>query len=1183
MKAAGDYRSRQRRTGLPRLPHGRFLAGALAFLVVWALAPAFAAAGPVEYLKTFGPDGAEESSFEEAGSVAVDQTTGSVYVLDPDAGSLFKFDAEGNPVDFEGSAPYIVGNALTDLDVRGGVNSEGLSQVAVNSSTRDIYVTGLHAVLAFHDDGEPAEFTGASGEHIGAQPNELSGFGDLWGVAVDVNGIIYASDHTGQITLFSSTGEQVTQFATTDPSNLAVSSTGALYVNYRTGEFENTKPVLKFEPSAFPVAPLTTYTPEAEPVSPSGNWSVTVDQANDQVYIPQLYPFDLKFGQVTVYDQGGTVVEVIGAPGSDSDFGARANAVGVKGASGKVYVSVSDISGAPSRIMIYGPQVIFEGKPTIEPRAAIEVTANSAILRGSINPNTSATSYYFEYGLENCSLASCAKVPIDGREAGDDHQLVNVEEAVSGLQAGETYYFRIVAKNSFGETQGPIRTFRTQDVGGGFALSDGRVWEMVSPSDKHGGSVRGSEQGLIQAASDGNGLVYLSLGAVVPDPEGSRAVEYSSVLARRSDAGWQSEDITPANSRDQKWAVGQMGEYKLFNLDLSRALLEPRDGRQLSPQASERTPYLRENSDPPVYLPLVTGKEGFANVPVGTKFGADDDRSIGSVGVVGSSGDLGHVLLSSEVPLVEPGPDGVASKLYLWSGGQLQPVSVLPDSEGGGMVALASPGSETGTVSHAVSDDGSRVFWSRGNYGVDGGNLSGLYVRDMVAEETVRLDVPDSGASGVGTANPVYQGASIDGKVVFFTDSQQLTVGASGRDLYRCEINSGDVVDGCDTLTNLTAQLEDSGESAEVVGLSPGVSENGERIYFVAKGSLDSVPNGAGEAAVSGQPNMYVWKQGDGVRYVATLAEDDSTDWGGARFRTQDLTAASSPGGQYLAFMSNRNLTGYDNRGSATGVPVQEVFQYDANADQLRCVSCNPTNAAPVSNIDGLELARLPLVDPRNLLQGRATSAVLPQSSVIELDGITLYRPRAVLDNGRVFFNSIDSLVPADSNGEWDVYQFEPDGLGGCEGASGGPASAPSFGGCVSLVSSGTGEREAGFLDASASGDDVFFLAPARLSAADEDEELDVYDARVDGIAATLPVRSDCQGDTCQPQARVPENPTPGSATVNGPGNVRATGRRCPKDKHKVHHGRSARCIARKHHKKPRHHQKAGKDRRSAR
>jgi len=151
----------------------------------------------------------------------------------------------------------------------------------------------------------------------------------------------------------------------------------------------------------------------------------------------------------------------------------------------------------------------------------------------------------------------------------------------------------------------------------------------------------------------------------------------------------------------------------------------------------------------------------------------------------------------------------------------------------------------------------------------------------------------------------------------------------------------------------------------------------------------------------------------------------------------------------------------------------------------------------------------------------------------------SLYRPRAVLDNGRVFFNAFDGLVPADSNGEWDVYQYEPVGVGNCQASSGGASVVPSAGGCVSLISSGTAEEEAAFFDASVTGDDAFFWTPAQLSVLDEDHELDIYDGRVNGVAATLAPKTECLGEACQPAALILSVPNPASASFKGEGNIR--------------------------------------------
>src|SRR5205085_2691727 len=113
-------------------------------------------------------------------------------------------------------------------------------------------------------------------------------------------------------------------------------------------------------------------------------------------------------------------------------------------------------------------------------------------------------------------------------------------------------------------------------------------------------------------------------------------------------------------------------EYKLFNSDLSEAIVDPRSGTPLSPEASERTPYLRKNTEPPTYTPLVTGKEPFANVPPGTEFGGGQFAT-GAVQLVGATPDFEHFgLASRQAPLVAGAPaSGVT--LYEWSSGQIEP------------------------------------------------------------------------------------------------------------------------------------------------------------------------------------------------------------------------------------------------------------------------------------------------------------------------------------------------------------------------------------------------------------------------------------------------------------------------------------------------------------------------------
>jgi hypothetical protein len=129
-------------------------------------------------------------------------------------------------------------------------------------------------------------------------------------------------------------------------------------------------------------------------------------------------------------------------------------------------------------------------------------------------------------------------------------------------------------------------------------------------------------------------------------------------------------------------------------------------------------------------------------------------------------------------------------------------------------------------------------------------------------------------------------------------------------------------------------------------------------------------------------------------------------------------------------------------------------------------------------------------------------------------------------------------LVPQDTNGTSDVYEYEPDGVGTCAKETG----------CTQLISSGTSGEPSAFLEASESGDDVFFISTAQLTLQDRDSEYDVYDARVcDATNSCTPAAVSpppcSSGEGCKP-AQTPQ-PTiygaPASATFSGTANVAPT------------------------------------------
>ncbi len=1116
------------------------LAGCLVLALLGA-SSAFAAEPP-PYFSSFGPDGTASTGFGQAGPIAIDQQAHLVYVIDHSAGSLRKFDTEGHPVDFSGSGSNVSGNEINGLSL---FSCPGCSQVAVDPVSHDIYVTSENSIKAFHANGEAAEFTAGPGSGT----NSIGGFGELLGVAVDANGDIYAADYASGVEIFGHAGESITQFSAPEAGNIAVDGNGAVYVNRWSAT------VLKFSPTEFPVTSTTAYAAAAQPLDPAPSRTVAVDPATNDVYVDRSF---LQPG-IVWYDENGNLIATFARTGEEGAL-VSSEGIAISGDEKRVFVSNVPESGL-SQVEIFWEEV-YEGEPRIEATSSMDVTGDSAILRASINPGSAATTYYFEYGLEDCAVSICMSAPATPVDIGGGHKVIGVAQSLAGLQANTIYHYRVVAKNEVGDNLAneEDHIFITQPRGLGFQLSDSRAWEMVSPPEKHGALLDSSLNAQVQAAADGDGLTYPSRGSIEIDPEGSRAVEASTVLSRRAGDGWRSKDITLPHDRVTELPVGREGEYKLFGPDLTLALVEPRTSNPLSADASEKTPYLRENTASPAYTPLVTDSNVF---PPDTQFGGDPASPIGAVGVEGASEDLSHVVLSSEVPLVPEAPPAPARSLYLWAAGQLQRVSVLPGAEGGTMVDTRILGSAEGSVRHAVSDDGSRVFWSAGG-------PSALYLRSMKDPETVRLDVVQPGVTGTGTPSPIFQGANTDGTAAFFTDSQRLTNDASsnGVDLYRCEIPAASPPAGCSSLVDISAPMGGSGEDTEVLGIASGLGDEGTRIYFVAKGVLDAAANEAGQTAVAAKPNLYLWRQGQGVRFIATLSEQDQNDWG-VQGVTYHLSAIASPSGRYLSFMSLRSLTGKDNLDAESGEPIEQVFRYDADSERLDCLSCNPTGAAP----DGeLVTHSLRLVDPRSQWEGERVAAILPEPTTFEVAGVSLYTPRAVLDNGRVFFNAIDSLVSADSNGQWDIYQYEPVGAGNCDGSSSDAATSKTAGGCVSLLSSGTGEAEAGFLDASETGDDVFFLTPARLNAPDEDSELDVYDARVNGIPAVLPRRAECLGEACQPPPVAPNDPTPASAAFKGPGNLKQRSPNCRKSEHRVRRRGESVCVKRK----PKKHQQRG-------
>jgi hypothetical protein len=662
---------------------------------------------------------------------------------------------------------------------------------------------------------------------------------------------------------------------------------------------------------------------------------------------------------------------------------------------------------------------------------------------------------------------------------------------------------------------------------------------------------------MIMAAAAGGAITWVANGPLVSEPTGSRSPEPTQLLSVREPGGWTTQDLeTPHDRGGGIEGTDPIGtEYQAFSPDLSVALLEPAEPRvsgvelgtleapPLAPAALEKTIYLRD--DPPLtpgsaeqavyeqagsetnrsflspgYLPLVTAADDAAD----TKFG-------GGLSFLGATPQLTHVVFSSTVGLTSSAPG--SGGLFEWSpDGPLQPVSVLDGTAvpeaflGDGEGVSSTPGLN---ARNAISSDGSMVFWTDGK--------EGLYVRDVERAETVKVNA----AQGQGATEPGpegqplpepdaerqevhFQTASSDGSKVFFTDTARLTEdstlepiggGQGPADLYEFEVTSaaGQPLRG--RLSDMTP--EGPYGPADVLNLLPGAGEDGQIAYFVANGVLapGATPGHCqryygeeSEAPPAGATcNLYVSEPdpqapgGRETKFIAALSYEDGADWGaGPTSRLipeQDLSDVSSrvsPNGDFLAFMSQRSLTGYDNEDVSSKAPGErmdeEVYLYDAQTGRLICASCNPSGQRPsgvYDTKDGSEGLAL-LVDRPEIWLEHWLAASLPDWMLdYGKERSASYQSRYLSDEGRLFFNSPDALLPQDRNGKEDVYEYEPEGIGSCRDS----------GGCVGLISSGTSEHESAFLDASESGDEAFFITAAPLVPQDEDSAYDVYDARV--------------------------------------------------------------------------------------
>jgi hypothetical protein len=852
---------------------------------------------------------------------------------------------------------------------------------------------------------------------------------------------------------------------------------------------------------------------------------------------------------------------------------------------------------------------------TLGPRIAgtwsEEVVLSEAFLKAEIDPEGLATTYHFEYGTTEAYGQETPELPV-----GSDSTAHKVSRFLEGLDPGTTYHYRAVATNADAVNEGPDRTFTTFSplvpdagctnqifrTGPSANLPDCRAYEMVSPIDKNGGDIETAEQeagegshyssAYRQASIHGGKITYSSATAFGDAIGGHWSNQY---LSTRGEGGWSTHSISSRRGQtvaEPNLTIHRWYSYPFFQgftPDLSSAWVRDDNVNPLTPDALQGYVNLYRRDNGAGSYEALTNQGPFGPNNFST-LSEDVNSNFGGLRVVGFSTDLSHQVFTASAALTPDasqaigpsGEGGVVTQLYDLVDGELHLVSVLPNGQASsnnsfaGTMGVNSPRlveTRQQMLKNAVSDDGSRIVWSTTAAPSGPGTI---YMRENSGTEqsaSGECDEPGKACTrhvGGTIATPAqFWAASADGsKILYSLGSLLDSDGKPNRVLWLFDLDAG-----------TTTQI--AGQSRGVVATSEDLSH----VYLVSSEAL-------APGAVAGQNNLYDYHDGTSS-VVAVLSVDDVKE--AAKTLGSDAGSGSilgrasahpihnqtrvTPDGRHFAFMSNsaalsKDSAGYDNTDAVTGKPDFEVYRYDADAEELACVSCNPSSQRPRGSL--LKAPYSPLELEFDNFPDLRAAASIPTH---EHDN---YASRLLSDDGnRLFFHSDEALLPRDTNGVQDVYLWQAAGSVGCDSDD-----ADYFAqndGCISLISSGTDGAKSEFVDADPSGDEVFFSTGAGLDPRDPGLR-DIYVAKVGGGFPLPQPLAACEGEACQSPPSPPNDPTPASSAFQGAGNVKEpTPRkpRCPKGKRRVKaSGGKARCVKRGSAKRDK---RANNDRRASR
>ena len=439
---------------------------------------------------------------------------------------------------------------------------------------------------------------------------------------------------------------------------------------------------------------------------------------------------EFEYGTTTSY---GQTVECEPAAGS---LGEGKNPVLVK----------ANVSGLPSgttyhyRLVVsdaigtnHGSDHLFTTPgPSVTAEQVTYVEATTATLNAQIDPDGGATSYRFEYDTSPYGEGEAphgTSLPVPSASIGSGTSPVSVSVKVQGLEAGTTYYYRVVAEGApLGAPEsfyGIGKTFTTNPAKGsaescpneqrraeqpyGPKLPDCRAYEMVSPLETLGNDATDSfnPAGQVRAAAEDAAITYSSYGSFA-EPDG--ATHIGQFLSRRNEreGRWESRSIVAPVEHDTGGESPLSYYGVFFTPELTAGLTTTAAALTSAPEAAPaglQELYLADLTSSPQSYRLVS------QLPPSEEIYAKPYEEIPSVYPLGASSDLTHVVFATAL-----GETDSNGPLREWVAGRVVLVGV---SNEGKVWTGATAGHPHGALDdgdvelwRAVSEDGSRVIFS---------------------------------------------------------------------------------------------------------------------------------------------------------------------------------------------------------------------------------------------------------------------------------------------------------------------------------------------------------------------------------------------------------------------------------------------------------------------------------------